>query len=234
MSDISVIIPTYQHGKTIEKCIESLLSQTLLPKEIIVIDDGSTDDTKLRIDRFGDKLKYVFQENQGAPKARNNGAKLSTGSFILFCDADVVAKPNMLEEMKKVLDERQNASYAYCGFMWNGKKFSSQTFDPNMLRKSNFVHTTSLIRKNDFPGFDPVIKRLQDWDLWVTMLENGKKGIVIYKILFSVTNVRGRKNISKWIPSIMYQIPWNVIGWAPRSIKEYKAAEAIIKTKHRL
>lgn len=234
MSDISVIIPTYQHGKTIEKCINSLLSQTLPPKEIIIVDDGSTDDTKLRIDQFGDSVKYIFQENQGAPQARNNGAKLSKGNFLLFCDADIIAKPNMLEEMSKVLVDNKDVAFVYSGFKWNGKKFSVQPFDSSKLRKSNFIHTSSLLRKECFPGFDPNIKRLQDWDLWLTMLENGNKGIAINEILFSVENVRGRKNISKWMPSVFYRIPWNLFGWKPKAISEYKTAERIVKQKHML
>jgi glycosyltransferase involved in cell wall biosynthesis len=232
MSEISVIIPTYQHGKTVENCIDSLLMQTIPPKEIIVIDDGSSDDTKHRLDKFGVKIKYVFQENQGAPQARNNGAKLATGKYLLFCDADIVAKPNMFEEMISVLRTHPKVSYVYCGFLWDNKKFSAQGFDANKLRKSNYIHTTSLIRKDDFPGFDPKIKRLQDWDLWLTMLENNKIGMAIEKILFSVTNVSGRNNISKWMPSFLYLIPWNMFGWAPKSIKEYKLAETVIKSKH--
>jgi len=232
MSDISVIIPTYQHGKTIENCIDSLLSQTYPPKDIIVVDDGSTDDTKIRIEHFGGKIQYIYQNNQGAPTARNNGAKLATGNFLLFCDADIVAKPNMLEEMISVLKIHQNVSYVYCGFLWDHKKFLTQAFDANKLRKFNYIHTTSLIRKDDFPGFDPKIKRLQDWDLWLTMLENNKIGMEIEKILFSVTNVNGRNNISKWMPSFLYRIPWNVFGWTPKAIKEYKLAETVIKSKH--
>jgi len=234
MNEISIIIPTFQHGKTIEHCIESLLLQTFPPKEIIVVNDGSTDDTKIRIDRFGDKIQYVFQNNQGAPTARNNGAKLATGNFLLFCDADIIAKLNMLEEMISVLRTHDNVSYVYCGFLWNNKKFSAQAFDANKLRVSNYIHTTSLIRKEDFPGFDPKIKRLQDWDLWLTMLENKKIGMAIEKILFSATNVSGRKNISKWMPSILYRIPWYAIGWTPKTIRDFQTAEKVIKNKHGL
>ncbi|MBI2475132.1 glycosyltransferase family 2 protein [Candidatus Uhrbacteria bacterium] len=234
MNEISVIIPTFQHTKTIENCIDSLLSQTLLPKEIIVVDDGSTDDTKIRIDRFGDKIKYVFQNNQGAPTARNNGAKLATGNFLLFSDADIFFKPNMLEKMFSVLETHKDVSYVYCGFLWDNKKFPAQTFDADKLRKSNYIHTTSLIRKQDFPGFDPKIKRLQDWDLWLTMLENNKIGMEINEILFYVRNVSGRKNISKWTPSILYRIPWYAIGWTPKTIRDFKNAEKVIKIKHRL
>ncbi|MBI4714075.1 glycosyltransferase family 2 protein [Candidatus Uhrbacteria bacterium] len=234
MSDISVIIPTYQHAKTISACIESLLFQTKPPKEIIVVDDGSTDDTKIRLKRFGNSIVYLFQENQGAPSARNLGAQLSTGSFLLFCDADVIVKPSMLEKMEQTLQNHSEAAYVYCGFNWNCKLFNSRLFDPEILKKNNYIHTTSLIRKSLFPGFDPSIKRLQDWDLWLTMLELSHHGIAIDEILFDVQNVRGRKNISFWLPSFFYKIPWQKIGWIPKPIRDYRAAEKVIKNKHHL
>lgn len=234
MNDISVIIPTYQHAKTIADCIESLLSQTESPKEIIVVDDGSTDDTAKVIAKFGDRVRYVFQENKGAPVARNYGAELSTGQYLLFCDADIKVRPQMLEKMKRALVEHEDASYAYCNFLWGKKLFRGKLFDSESLRQTNFIHTTSLVRKTDFPGFDPNLKRFQDWDLWLTMFKNGNSGFWIDEVLFDVQNVKGRKNISKWLPSFVYKIPWQNIGWSPKAVREYQNARDIISKKHNL
>jgi hypothetical protein len=140
----------------------------------------------------------------------------------------------MLEKMVSALEKNKNTAYAYCGFLWAGKKFAGRRFDEDALKKMNYIHTTSLIRKEFFPGFDESIKRFQDWDLWLTILENSGCGILIDEYLFEVRNVRGRKNISKWLPSIFYRFPWEKIGWVPRTIINYRIAEDIIKKKHNL
>ncbi len=231
---ISVVIPTYQHAKTIATCIESLLAQTVPPNEIIVIDDGSTDETRQAVESFGGRVHYRFQTNQGASCARNAGATLATSEFILFCDADIQAEPRMLERLSKALEEHPEASYAYSGFFWGRKRFPSRSFDPQALRRRNYIHTTSLIRRSAFPGFDPSLKRFQDWDLYLTLLENGHSGVAVHQELFTATEVPGRKGISTWLPSIAYKIPWNLIGWKPRAIADYEEARHIVKIKHDL
>lgn len=234
MNEISVIIPTFQHGATLKACIESLLSQTVAPKEIIVVDDGSTDQTKEIVSAFSSVVSYQYQTNQGAPSARNFGAKLATGDFLIFCDADVIASPRMLERMFDALNQFPDASYAYSGFRWGTRVFSVQTFNPDLLRKRNFIHTTSLIRRQVFPGFDPGLKRFQDWDLWLTLLEQGCEGIGIDEELFQVIDVHGRKGISTWLPSVAYRFPWHLIHWKPAVLREYEMARDIIASKHQL
>ena len=97
---ISVIIPTYQHANTIVNCVESLLSQTRKPDEIIVIDDGSTDNTENKLSEFQDKIQYHKQSNQGSQAARMNGYAKSSGDLLQFCDADLIARPDMLEKLE--------------------------------------------------------------------------------------------------------------------------------------
>ncbi len=231
---ISVIIPTYQHAKTIALCIESLLAQTVPPDEIIVIDDGSTDKTRQIIERLGDRVQYHFQANQGAPSARNAGATLATGDLILFCDADIRMQPQMLQQLSKALSDHPEASYAYSGFFWGRKRFKSRPFDPQALRRGNYIHTASLIRRSAFPGFDPTLKRFQDWDLYLTMLENGHTGVAIEEELFDVMEVQDRKGMSLWLPSFAYRIPWKRLGWKPKVISDYEHAQQIVARKHHL
>jgi len=234
MNRISVIIPTYQHAKTIAQCIGSLLSQTRLPDEIIVIDDGSTDDTESKLSEYTDQIKYIKQSNSGAQSARMNGFKQASGDLLLFCDADVVARPDMLEKLEKALREHSEASYAYASFMWGPKLFKSKEFDKDALKEMNFIHTTALIRKEDFPGFDLEVKRFQDWDLWLTMLEQGHVGVFVNEVLFQIIHEGGRIGISNWLPSFIYKIPWRRIGWMPQSVKDYMDAKKVIEAKHRL
>jgi len=234
MKSISVIIPSYQHGATITQCIDSVLAQSLKPSEVIVINDGSTDNTLEVIKKYEDKIKIINQENQGGQLARNNGFTASIGDFVIFCDADVVMRRDMLEKLFKVLEAHPEASYAYSGFRFGWKTFSSFPFDVGRIRKLNFVHTTALIRREHFPGFDPTIKRFQDWDLWLTMMHEGHIGFFVDEELFQVMEAGGRVAISKWRPKIFYRIPWKRLGWMPPSVRKYEEAKEVIVKKHGL
>lgn len=232
MPKISVIIPTYQHGDTIETCLLSLFNQTFKDLEIIVVNDGSTDNTKEVLEKFKNRVKIINQENLGAPAARNKGFRESTGEFIIFADADVNAKPEMINKMLEALGKHPEASFAYSSFVWGKKKFPLRAFDVEALKKMNYITSTTLIRREHFPGWDEKLKKFQDWDLWLTMVGKGRSGIWIPEFLFSI---KPRKTgISNWLPSFMYKIPWEKIGWTPRAIKKYKEALKIIKAKHNL
>ncbi len=234
MKRISVIIATYQHAQTVGLCLESLFAQTRKPDEVIVVDDGSTDGTRKVVGTFGDKVHYFFQENQGAPSARNFGAREAVGDYVLFCDADVVAAPSMLEKMENALNTHPEIAYVYSGMRFGSKRFRSRPFDAIELRKQNYIHTPSLIRADVLPRFDESLKRFQDWDLWLTLLAKGKIGMALEEELFTLVNVPGRKGISHWLPSFFYRFPWSVLGWKPVHIRAYDEAREIIRLKHRL
>src|SRR5712675_1199611 len=94
---VSVIIPTYNSGRLVVEAVESALAQTLAPAEILVVDDGSTDDTRDRLAKFGPPVSYIHQENQGVAAARNRGIRAATGDLVAFLDADDVWHPKKLE-----------------------------------------------------------------------------------------------------------------------------------------
>lgn len=234
MSTLSVIIPTYQHAATIAECLDSVLSQTRRPDEIIVVNDGSTDGTEDVLARYQGRVRVLVQANQGGNAARNNGFDASLGDLVIFCDADVVMRPDMLETMERVLAEHPETSYAYGGFRFGWKGFRSYAFDADRLRRMNFIHTTSLIRRECFPGFDTSIRRFQDWDVWLTMLSQGHLGAFVDDELFQVIDRSDRPGISQWRPSILYRIPWHRLGWKPDSIQRYDDARRVIAQKHGL
>lgn len=104
---ISVVIPTFNREKTIKNCLDSVLSQTFSPMEIIVVDDGSSDNTKEIIDNYSDeRLRYTaLQGNMGAQAARNRGIKDACGSWIAFQDSDDLWLDNKLEKQVDALSE---------------------------------------------------------------------------------------------------------------------------------
>lgn len=232
MPKISIIIPTYQHGDTIETCLLSLFNQTFKDFEIIVVNDGSTDNTTEVLEKYKDRAKIINQENLGAPVARNRGFRESSGQFLIFADADIDAKPEMLQKMLDALLKHPEASFAYSSFMWGRKKFGLREFDGEALKKMNYITSTTLIRREHFPGWDEKLKKFQDWDLWLQILEQNHVGVWVPEFLFTVKP--RRTGISAWLPGFMYKIPWGKIGWAPKAIKKYNAALKIIKEKHHL
>ncbi len=234
VSKISVIIPTYQHATTIAACLESIFAQTLQPLEVIVVNDGSTDGTKDVLERFVDHVTIIEQNNQGSNPARNRGFEASKGSLVIFCDADVIMRPNMLEMLVQALEEHQEAAFAYSGFRFGWKAFPSFNYDAERLRQMNYIHTTALIRRETFPGFDPSIKRLQDWDVWLTMLERGAIGVRVAEELFRIVDGHGRTGISQWRPAFFYRMKWDYLGWKPASLKRYLEAKRIVQQKHGL
>jgi len=105
----SIIVPTYNRSKFLKIAISSVIGQSYTNWELLIIDDGSTDDTKSLIHQFrDDRIKYVYQENSERAVARNNGIKLVTGSYICFLDSDDYYLPNHLESFQKLIIQKQH------------------------------------------------------------------------------------------------------------------------------
>lgn len=234
MNKISVIIPTYEHAHTIKRCLDSVLSQSRKADEIIVVDDGSTDGTSEILKSLDSRVSVISQSNQGAPRARNNGFERSSGDFVLFCDADVVMGIDMLKTLELALESNPEAAFAYSGFRWGWKKFRSFTFSEERLKRMNYIHTSALIRRREFPGFDENLKRFQDWDLWLTIMQRGGHGVFVKKYLYQVLKDDEKVRMSKWLPSPLVKFPWKLFGWSPKVVKKYNAAKQIVLKKHHL
>lgn len=179
---VSVVIATYNMGQYIGQAIESVLNQTWDNLEIIVVDDGSTDNTQDVIRAFSDNKKviYIKNENQGQPKAKNCGVKNAKGDFIAFCDADDLWEPNKLEvqmplfsspKIGVVYSEVSNINPKNERFFRpsNEKRHAGHVIEKMLME--NFVpFGTSVIRracveKNGM--FDEQFRMGIDWDLWL-------------------------------------------------------------------
>lgn len=232
---ISIIIPAYNRAEQLNCCLSSVMAQTFKNFEVIVVNDGSTDKTADVLKEFKSKFKdnglefkIIDQDNKGAPNARNHGFQAAKGDYVLFCDADAILEKSYLWDMINALQNNPEASYVYSSFYWGKKIFKLQPFDGKKLRQMPYIHTTSLIRTKNFPntGWDEEIKKLQDWDLWLTMMEEGHQGIWLDKILFRVCP---GGTMSNWLPSFSYKL----FPFLP-AVKKYQAAVRVVKEKHGL
>ena len=120
---VSIIIPVYNYGKTLDRAITSVFSQTYKNLEIIIIDDGSTDNfTKLKLKNLKlPNTKIIFQENGGPSKARNEGIKISSGEYILPLDSDDLMHPTYVEQCIKIITTDKKYSPIYCDTVHEGQ-----------------------------------------------------------------------------------------------------------------
>lgn len=187
---VSVIIPAYNQAEFLREAIQSVLSQSYENYEIIVVDDGSTDDTALIASQFADRIRYIHQDNQGLAGARNTGIYTAQGEFIGLLDADDQWRPNYLEEMLKLTASYPDASVYYCeaqGMDVNGLDLPQTFGSSRLLRKysiyqillrSNFIiPSTVLMRRISILTaglFDQNLRSFEDWDLWFRLLPEHK------------------------------------------------------------
>jgi glycosyltransferase involved in cell wall biosynthesis len=179
MPSVSVIIPTYNRGWIIERAISSVLSQTYRDFELIIVDDGSRDDTLRRLSKLKDSRVRVFsKKNAGAAAARNFGIKKSRASLLAFLDSDNTWHQNFLEVMKSELKPSDNLAYSGQNLILVkgknqkvlGRAVRNEEYNFTKLLSSNYIDTSSvLVRKSAVLKaglFDAGLKTLEDWDLY--------------------------------------------------------------------
>ena len=107
----------------------------------------------------------------------------------------------------------------------------AREFNIEELKENNFIHTTSLIRRKDVMAWDESLKRFQDWDLWLTMSEEGKSGVWVDDELFTVL---GGGTMSKWLPRLAYRAPFKWLPFVSKSVFKYEEAKKTVLQKHKI
>lgn len=173
MTNVSVIIPTYNRGHLIGRAIDSVLGQTYRDFEIIVIDDGSTDNTKdLLLDRYANKIRYISQQNRGVSAARNRGIREACGEFIAFLDSDDAWLSFKLAEQVEILDNNPDVSLVFSDAeLLEGverRRYSlARTENKDVI--SNFQKTVLELQFNDGSYFkEDLFEELLDHNLMLT------------------------------------------------------------------
>jgi len=184
---VSVVIPCYNHAQFVVEAMESVLNQTFEDLECIIIDDGSTDDSKETILDYikrDKRFKYFFQENSGLSNARNKGISLSSGIYILPLDSDDKISANYIEKCFNTLESSLEIKIAYGqGFCFGVrvKKWELNNYSFEDLLYKNMIHCTGLYRREDWNkvgGYDANLKEgLEDWEFWIHILKFGGTAI---------------------------------------------------------
>ena len=177
---ISVIIPTFNRKKTLERAIHSVINQSLSPFEILIIDDGSNDGTKEWVKESFQDIKYIYQNNQGVSSARNKGIKHAYGDWVAFLDSDDEWLPNKLYEQVKAIGSNPEIKFFHTNEIWirNGvrvnqmkkhKKYGGYIFE-KCLDICKVSPSSVLIKKeifDDVGAFDNSLRVCEDYDLWL-------------------------------------------------------------------
>ena len=124
---VSVIVPVYNGASTIRECIDSALAQEYEPKEVIVVDDGSTDSTPSILRSYGTQIKIIHQENRGLSAARNVGVAASDGEYLALLDGDDVWLPGKLAKTCAALDNNPDAALVFSGFVRMDERGKTET-----------------------------------------------------------------------------------------------------------
>jgi glycosyltransferase involved in cell wall biosynthesis len=177
---ITVVIPAHNASAFLAKALKSLLAQHYPVSEILLVDDGSTDATAAVVRSFGDRVRYVYQEQAGVSRARNTGIRLATCPWIAFLDADDWWLPGKLASQVAALEKEPGAVLAYTGILWvygDGESTAVKALRADQmwpaLRYRNPLSTSSVLVRRDAlleqGGFPVTISHCEDWDLWVRL-----------------------------------------------------------------
>ncbi|MFA5309348.1 MAG: glycosyltransferase [Dehalococcoidales bacterium] len=194
---VSIIMPTYNRAGFLKEAIESVLNQTCGDYTLIIVDDGSTDNTREVVESFNDpRIRYIYKENGGVSSARNAGIKASDGEYVAFLDSDDIWLPENLEVKIKMLDAHPEAGLicsdslvfedstgAVLGTTWGNKKFkysanptqaSRQPLKELLFRSCFIQPPATIVRRRVFDTagyFDEALATHEDWDIFIRIVQ---------------------------------------------------------------
>lgn len=213
---ISIIIPNYNYGHYLKEAIDSALQQTYQEIEVIVVDDGSTDNSSEILATYDNRIKTVFQTNQGLPSARNAGITIATGEYLLFLDADDILLPNACLDLLQGFHEHPE-----CGVIFGNSErvYSEKTtrkphyqeiryFTHQEILFDNPISVSEALVKREILGkigcFRPELLQSEDNDFWI----RASKAFSIFHIDALVTRLRMHGANMSW--DQVKQLTWEL------------------------
>lgn len=197
MPTISIVIPCYNQAEFLEECVESAYNQTQAAHEIIIVNDGSTDNTAEIAERYKfpqfpgieSPVKVIHQVNKGLPSARNTGIMNATGDYIWFLDADDMLKGNAIEVMTRNIYQYNSDVIApsFEHFGLRNDQIILGSFNMEDLKVANRIGYFSAIRRStllEVGGYNPKMRwGFEDWDIWFDLFKRGKTLVTLQDIL---------------------------------------------------
>jgi glycosyltransferase involved in cell wall biosynthesis len=193
---ISVIIPCYNHGRYLPEAVESVVAQTIGDWELIIVDDGSTDDSAAVAQQLiacypQHRMRLLRQSNQGLSASRNNGIRHARGMYILPLDADDQIEPDMLAATLAVLEHRPEVGFVYTDVLMFGEEnriWSGGSYSLDKLRFDCPMVPITLFRKHAWAATNGFSSNLfpqgyEDWDFWLSLAAAGWQGAHIARPL---------------------------------------------------
>lgn len=178
---VSFVIPVYQKpAEVFEKCLFSLFDMSLKDIEVICVFDGPNKELEAIALKYP-KSRKLMMKHGGAPKARNAGLQVALGKYVWFWDADCVIKPDHAKRMVEEFEAVPDADFVYAGYeMAEGQgEFASEPFDAYSLTCGNYISSMAPIKREKAHQWDETLAAAQDWDYWLTAVENGLKGVFV-------------------------------------------------------
>ncbi len=190
MPEVSIIIPSYNRASSLKKTLISIINQTYTDYEVIIVSNGSTDNTKNIVDQFQDaRLKYVFQKGSGSPASpRNTGIKNSKGNYIAFCDDDDLWLPEKLEKQITFLEKNADCGLCYTRMRRFNEEIewvnpddatlestnSQQLLYRNTVPLSSIIIRKSVFKKGEYFDEDKKIFGAEDYELLLRLSKKTK------------------------------------------------------------
>ncbi|MCG8314450.1 MAG: glycosyltransferase family 2 protein [Pseudomonadales bacterium] len=171
---VSAVIPAYNYAKFVAEAVDSILEQSYSPIEIIVVDDGSTDNTAEVLAGYGDKINYIHQKNGGLSAARNTGIKAAKGEYIAFLDADDIWHPEKIEKQLRLAEDTGN-EIVLCTSDPEDRPYATVDFDACFFHPSG-LGSNALIKRYRFDEiglFDTQLKAVEDREMMLRLTKNG-------------------------------------------------------------
>lgn len=196
---VSIIIPLYNSEEYINQAIDSCINQTYTNIEIIVIDDGSTDNSKSCLEDYikENKIKYFYQDNRERSAARNYGLDVSTGDYICFLDSDDLLHRDKVQKQVELLEKNQSifATYSAVEYVHAksnefifilGRNYKGDTIIDDLIM-GNFIPIQSILCRRSDIRFNEIINVVEDWDYLINILF--EKNVYCSKEVLSVVRV---------------------------------------------
>lgn len=207
---ISVVIPTFNRQNSIKRAIDSVLAQSFLASEIIIVDDGSTDNTLELLKEYSE-IKVISQPNRGVSSARNTGIKACSNEWIAFLDSDDQWHKNKLLQQSTFHKENPDYKFSYTNEKWircnkeikipkRHKKQTYPTFSSS-LEHCQIGPSTVMLHASVFENvgyFDEDMEVCEDYDLWLRILKKYKTALIKEALTIKYAGAKNQLSMKYW------------------------------------